>query len=54
MHIFDYSFLDVGNLPAEMINLTSAIAAFNAISSERKIGIRVFLLNWKRLPGFSL
>lgn len=36
MHIFDYSFLDNGMLPAEMVNLTSAISAFNAISSERK------------------
>ncbi|MBR0132871.1 MAG: Fic family protein [Lachnospiraceae bacterium] len=36
MHIFDYSFLGNGMLPAEMVNLTSAISAFNAISSERK------------------
>ena len=36
MHRFDYSFLDKGTLPAEMVNLTSAIAAFNAISGERK------------------
>lgn len=36
MHIFDYSFLDNGLLPAEMVNLTATITAFNAISSERK------------------
>ena len=36
MHKFDYNFLDEGLLPAEIVNLTSAIAAFNAISSERK------------------
>ena len=36
MHIFDYSFLDEGLLPAEIVNLTSAIAAFNAISGTRK------------------
>ena len=36
MHIFDYSFLDEGLLPAELVNLTSAIAAFNAISGTRK------------------
>ena len=36
MHKFDYSFLDKGKLPAEMVNLTSAIAAFNSISSARK------------------
>ena len=36
MHIFDYSFLDNGLLPAEMVNLTASIAAFNALSSERK------------------
>ncbi len=36
MHIFDYSFLDEGALPAEMVNLTSAIAAFHAISADRK------------------
>ena len=36
MHIFDYSFLDDGLLPAEIVNLTAAIAAFNAISDTRK------------------
>ena len=36
MHVFDYSFLDTGLLPAEMVTLTSTIAAFNAISNERK------------------
>ena len=36
MHIFDYSFLDNGLLPAEIVNLTSSISAFNAISSIRK------------------
>lgn len=36
MHKFDYSFLDDGLLPAEIVNLTSSIAAFNAISKERK------------------
>ena len=36
MHIFDYTFLDEGVLPAEMVNLTATIAAFNAISLERK------------------
>ncbi len=36
MHIFDYSFLDNGLLPAEIVNLTSTIAAFNAISGTRK------------------
>ncbi len=36
MHIFDYSFLDNGLLPADMVNLTASIAAFNAISSDRR------------------
>ncbi len=36
MHIFDYSFLDDGLLPAEIVNLTSTIAAFHAISGTRK------------------
>ena len=36
MHNFDYSFLDEGLLPAEIVNLTSTIAAFNAISGTRK------------------
>lgn len=36
MHIFDYTFLDEGLLPAEIVNLTSTISAFNAISTERK------------------
>lgn len=36
MHIFDYSFLDEGLLPAEIVNLTATIAAFNAISGIRK------------------
>ena len=31
MHIFDYSFLDEGLLPAEIVNLTATITAFNAI-----------------------
>ena len=36
MHIFDYSFLDEGLLPAEIVNLTATISAFNAISDTRK------------------
>ena len=36
MHIFDYTFLDEGLLPAEIVNLTATIAAFNAISDTRK------------------
>lgn len=36
MHIFDYSFLDEGTLPAEIVNITSAISAFNAISGTRR------------------
>lgn len=37
MHIFDYTFLDEGLLPAEIVNLTATIAAFNAISDTRKL-----------------
>ena len=36
MHKFDYSFLDEGVLPAELVNLTSTISALNAISEERR------------------
>ncbi|MBR6344669.1 MAG: Fic family protein [Lachnospiraceae bacterium] len=36
MHRFDYSFLDAGVLPAELVNLISTISALNAISEERK------------------
>ena len=36
MHIFDYSFLDEGVLPAEFVNLTSTISALNALSEERR------------------
>ena len=36
MHIFDYTFLDEGVLPAELVNLTSAISALNVISEERR------------------
>ena len=36
MHKFDYSFLDEGFLPAEIVNLTSTISALNAISEERR------------------
>ena len=36
MHIFDYSFLYKGVLPAELVNLTSTISALNAISEERR------------------
>lgn len=38
MHIFDYSFLDNGMLPADMVNITATISAFNAISETRKNG----------------
>lgn len=36
MHIFDYSFLDSGLLPAEIVNLTATISAFNALSQNRQ------------------
>ena len=36
MHVFDYSFLDTGLLPAEMVTLASTVAAFGAISDERR------------------
>lgn len=36
MHRFDYSFLKDGMLPADMVNLSAAVAAFQAISGERK------------------
>lgn len=36
MHKFDYSFLDNGLLPAEIVNLTATISAINAISGTRK------------------
>lgn len=35
MHIFDYSFLDNGLLPAGIVNLTATISSFKAISGER-------------------
>lgn len=35
MHIFDYSFLDNGLLPAGIVNLTATLSAFKAISGER-------------------
>jgi len=36
MHIFDYTFLENTMLPADLVSVTSAISAFNAISSERQ------------------
>ena len=36
MHIFDYSFLENGLLPAGIVNLTATISAFKALSGERK------------------
>lgn len=36
MHIFDYSFLDNGLLPAGIVNLTSAISALAALANERR------------------
>ncbi|MBE5861524.1 MAG: Fic family protein [Lachnospiraceae bacterium] len=36
MHVFDYSFLKEGVLPAELVNLTSTISALNAISESRR------------------
>ena len=37
MHIFDYSFLDNGLLPAGIVNLTATISVFNALSQNRQI-----------------
>ena len=36
MHIFDYSFLDNGLLPASIVNLTSTISALKALANERR------------------
>ena len=36
MHIFDYSFLDNGLLPARIVNLTSTISALVALANERR------------------
>ena len=36
MHIFDYSFLENGLLPAGIVYLTATISAFKALSGERK------------------
>ena len=36
MHIFDYSFLDDGLLPAEIVNLTSTVSVFNSLSKKRE------------------
>ncbi|MGN0354356.1 MAG: Fic family protein [Muricoprocola sp.] len=36
MHIFDYSFLDNGLLPTDIVSLTSSISAFKALADERK------------------
>jgi len=36
MHIFDYSFLDNGLLPAGIVNLTSTISALAALANERR------------------
>ena len=35
MHIFDYSYLKNSLLPAQLVNLTSNIAALRALSAER-------------------
>lgn len=50
MHIFDYSFLDDGLLPAEIVNLTATITAFNAVSKA----IKVYIRSWKKLPEYNL
>lgn len=36
MHIFDYSFLNNGMLPAEIVNLASSVSAFHTLASDRK------------------
>mgnify|MGYP002519796915 CR=1 FL=1 len=36
MHIFDYSFLDEGLLPAEIVNLICSVAASNAVLGIRR------------------
>ena len=47
-------FLDEGLLPAEIVNLTATITAFNAISDTRKEAIKVYILSWKRLQEYNL
>jgi hypothetical protein len=54
MHIFDYSFLDEGLLPADIVNLTTSIAAFNAISTERKNNNKKSIQSLRKLQGFNL
>ncbi len=54
MHIFDYSFLDDGLLPAEIVNLTATITAFNAISDTRKESNKRYIRSWKKLPEYNL
>ena len=54
MHIFDYSFLDEGLLPAEIVNLTATITAFNAISDTRKESNKSIYTELERLQEYTL
>ena len=54
MHIFDYSFLDEGLLPAEIVNLTATITAFNAISDTRKESNKSIYTELERLQEYNL
>ena len=54
MHIFDYSFLDEGLLPAEIVNLTATISAFNAISDTRKESNKSIYTELEKIAKYNL
>ena len=47
MRKFDYSFLNNGLLPANLVNLTSNIAALKTMAGVRKDEYTQILQNWK-------
>ena len=54
MHIFDYSFLDEGLLPAEIVNLTATILHLMLYQIRVRKAIKVYILSWKRLQEYNL
>lgn len=54
MHIFDYSFLDEGLLPAEIVNLTATLLHLMLYQIRERKAIKVYILSWKRLQEYNL
>ena len=54
MRKFDYSFLNNGLLPANLVNLTANISSLKTMAGVRKDEYKQILLNLKLLQRYSL